>query len=50
VHPPFSESFGSCVMHGRAENFMTGLKVVFDRRRSVLGWEKFDCECFYVLA
>jgi hypothetical protein len=29
-----------------AENFMTGLKVVFDRRRSVLGWEKFDCECF----
>jgi hypothetical protein len=32
-----------------AENFMTGLKVVFDRRRSVLGWEKFDCECFYIL-
>ncbi|KAL6888537.1 hypothetical protein ACP4OV_009563 [Aristida adscensionis] len=25
------------------QNFMTGLKVVFDRRRSVLGWEKFDC-------
>jgi len=27
-----------------AENFMTGLKVVFDRERSVLGWEKFDCK------
>jgi len=25
------------------QNFMTGLKVVFDRRKSVLGWEKFDC-------
>ncbi|CAN6362375.1 unnamed protein product [Urochloa humidicola] len=25
------------------QNFMTGLKVVFDRSRSVLGWEKFDC-------
>jgi hypothetical protein len=23
---------------------MTGLKVVFDRERSVLGWEKFDCK------
>uniref|UniRef100_A0A453T961 Peptidase A1 domain-containing protein n=1 Tax=Aegilops tauschii subsp. strangulata TaxID=200361 RepID=A0A453T961_AEGTS len=27
-----------------AENFMTGLKVVFDRERSVLGWHQFDCE------
>jgi hypothetical protein len=27
-----------------AENFMTGLKVVFDRERSVLGWQKFDCK------
>jgi hypothetical protein len=27
-----------------AENFMTGLKVVFNRERSVLGWEKFDCK------
>ncbi|XP_044442375.1 aspartyl protease family protein 1 isoform X1 [Triticum aestivum] len=26
-----------------AENFMTGLKVVFDRERSVLGWHQFDC-------
>ncbi|CAD6338295.1 unnamed protein product [Miscanthus lutarioriparius] len=25
------------------QNFMTGLKVVFDREKSVLGWEKFDC-------
>ncbi|KQK16726.1 aspartyl protease family protein 1 isoform X2 [Brachypodium distachyon] len=25
------------------QNFMTGLKVVFDRQRSVLGWTKFDC-------
>uniref|UniRef100_A0A0A9AC33 Peptidase A1 domain-containing protein n=1 Tax=Arundo donax TaxID=35708 RepID=A0A0A9AC33_ARUDO len=25
------------------QNFMTGLKVVFDRERSVLGWQKFDC-------
>ncbi|XP_062178979.1 aspartyl protease family protein 1-like [Phragmites australis] len=25
------------------QNFMTGLKVVFDRQRSVLGWQKFDC-------
>ncbi|CAN6374238.1 unnamed protein product [Urochloa humidicola] len=25
------------------QNFMTGLKVIFDRSRSVLGWEKFDC-------
>ncbi|KAL6603322.1 hypothetical protein ACP70R_043683 [Stipagrostis hirtigluma subsp. patula] len=24
-------------------NFMAGLKVVFDRERSVLGWQKFDC-------
>jgi len=31
-------------LHARAENFMTGLKVVFDRERSVLGWEKFDCK------
>jgi len=31
-------------LHARAENFMTGLKVVFDREKSVLGWEKFDCE------
>jgi hypothetical protein len=23
---------------------MTGLKVVFDRERFVLGWSKFDCE------
>jgi len=27
-----------------AENFMTGLKVVFDRERSVLGWQEFDCK------
>ncbi|KAL6873932.1 hypothetical protein ACP4OV_014014 [Aristida adscensionis] len=26
------------------QNFMTGLKVVFDRERSVLGWQKFDCD------
>ncbi|KAL6603472.1 hypothetical protein ACP70R_043833 [Stipagrostis hirtigluma subsp. patula] len=25
------------------QNFMAGLKVVFDRERSVLGWQKFDC-------
>jgi len=25
------------------QNFMTGLKVVFDRERSVLGWQEFDC-------
>ncbi|KAL5714656.1 hypothetical protein ACHQM5_016587 [Ranunculus cassubicifolius] len=25
------------------QNFMTGYKVVFDREKSVLGWEKFDC-------
>ncbi|CAN6220058.1 unnamed protein product [Urochloa humidicola] len=25
------------------QNFMTGLKVVFDREKSVLGWQKFDC-------
>uniref|UniRef100_A0ACD5VGR6 Uncharacterized protein n=1 Tax=Avena sativa TaxID=4498 RepID=A0ACD5VGR6_AVESA len=25
------------------QNFMTGLKVVFDRKRFVLGWSKFDC-------
>nr|CAB3471450.1 unnamed protein product [Digitaria exilis] len=25
------------------QNFMTGLKVVFNRERSVLGWQKFDC-------
>lgn len=30
--------------HSCAENFMTGLKVVFDRQRSVLGWTKFDCK------
>lgn len=23
---------------------MTGLKVVFDRERSVLGWHEFDCK------
>ncbi|OEL35721.1 Aspartyl protease family protein 1 [Dichanthelium oligosanthes] len=26
-----------------AENFMSGLKVVFDRERKVLGWKIFDC-------
>ncbi|KAJ1260782.1 hypothetical protein BS78_10G258300 [Paspalum vaginatum] len=25
------------------QNFMTGLKVVFNREKSVLGWQKFDC-------
>ncbi|ONM52804.1 hypothetical protein ZEAMMB73_Zm00001d019375 [Zea mays] len=25
------------------ENFMSGLKVVFDRERNVLGWKNFDC-------
>uniref|UniRef100_A0A0E0LFS0 Peptidase A1 domain-containing protein n=1 Tax=Oryza punctata TaxID=4537 RepID=A0A0E0LFS0_ORYPU len=25
------------------QNFMTGLKVVFNRERSVLGWQEFDC-------
>uniref|UniRef100_A0A804LPI8 Peptidase A1 domain-containing protein n=1 Tax=Zea mays TaxID=4577 RepID=A0A804LPI8_MAIZE len=25
------------------ENFMSGLKVVFDRERKVLGWKSFDC-------
>lgn len=25
------------------ENFMSGLKVVFDRERKVLGWKKFNC-------
>ncbi|XP_078173765.1 aspartyl protease family protein 1-like [Carex rostrata] len=25
------------------ENFMTGLRVVFDRERLVLGWQNFDC-------
>ncbi|CAN6205181.1 unnamed protein product [Urochloa humidicola] len=25
------------------ENFMSGLKIVFDRERKVLGWKKFDC-------
>eukprot|EP00267_Zea_mays_P048834 XP_020401446.1 aspartyl protease family protein 1 [Zea mays] len=24
-------------------NFMSGLKVVFDRERKVLGWKNFDC-------
>lgn len=27
-----------------AENFMTGLRVVFDREKLSLGWKKFDCE------
>jgi len=26
------------------QNFMTGLKVVFDRERSVLGWQEFNCK------
>jgi len=25
------------------ENFMTGLRVVFDRERRILGWKKFNC-------
>nr|CAB3454096.1 unnamed protein product [Digitaria exilis] len=25
------------------ENFMSGLKIVFDRERKVLGWKNFDC-------
>uniref|UniRef100_A0A0D9WU78 Peptidase A1 domain-containing protein n=1 Tax=Leersia perrieri TaxID=77586 RepID=A0A0D9WU78_9ORYZ len=25
------------------QNFMTGLKVVFNREKSVLGWQEFDC-------
>lgn len=27
-----------------AENFMTGLRIVFDRERAILGWKKFDCK------
>ena len=30
-----------------AENFMTGYRVVFDREKLVLGWKKFDCQCFF---
>jgi hypothetical protein len=26
-----------------AENFMSGLKIVFDRERKVLGWKNFNC-------
>jgi len=25
------------------QNFMTGLRVVFDRERRILGWKKFNC-------
>lgn len=32
-----------------AENFMSGLKVVFDRERLVLGWKTFNCEYFHIL-
>lgn len=39
-----SSCFADSELHARAENFMTGLKVVFDREKSVLGWEKFDCK------
>ena len=28
------------------ENFMSGLKVVFDRERMVLGWKNFNCYNF----
>ncbi|KAM3215180.1 hypothetical protein ACQJBY_067267 [Aegilops geniculata] len=31
------------------QNFMTGLKVVFDRERSVLGWHHFDCKLIIIL-
>lgn len=30
-----------------AENFMTGYRVVFDRERLVLGWEKFNCKYYF---
>lgn len=26
------------------ENFLTGLRIVFDRERMVLGWKKFNCK------
>jgi hypothetical protein len=31
-----------------AENFMSGLKVVFDRERKVLGWKFFNCKHLYI--
>ena len=30
------------------ENFLTGLRVVFDRERMILGWKKFNCKCRYM--
>jgi hypothetical protein len=27
-----------------SENFMTGLRLVFDRERMILGWKKFNCK------
>lgn len=30
-----------------AENFLSGLRVVFDRERLVLGWKKFDCKLWF---
>ena len=36
-------SYPCCSCFG-AENFMSGLKIVFDRERKVLGWKKFDCK------
>jgi hypothetical protein len=39
----------SCLIASGAENFMSGLKVVFDRERLVLGWKTFDCEYFHIL-
>jgi hypothetical protein len=34
--------------HFGAENFMSGLKIVFDRDRMVLGWKFFDCKCLRI--
>jgi len=31
-----------------AENFMSGLKVVFDRERKVLGWKNFNCKLRHI--
>ncbi|KAL5648203.1 hypothetical protein ACJX0J_042558, partial [Zea mays] len=37
-----SNPMAYCLAAMKSENFMSGLKVVFDRERKVLGWKNFD--------
>jgi hypothetical protein len=50
ITDPASNQLGYCLAMMKSEgvnligeNFMSGLKIVFDRERKVLGWKNFNC-------